>query len=105
MTAASAFEFAFARAVLRHRGSVIALSLLAVLACAAGALKLKFTNSYRVFFNPDNPELVAFDRMEQTFSRNDNVMFVLSPAGGEVFTPAALAQVKTLTEQIGRAHV
>ena len=40
-----------------------------------------------------------WENRKQTFSRNDNVMFVLSPAGGEVFTPAALAQVKTLTER------
>ena len=85
--------------MLRHRALVIGLALAAVLLCAAGGLKLEFTNSYRVFFNPDNPELVAFERAEQTFTRNDNVMFVVSPAEGEVFAPAALTAVKSLTEQ------
>ena len=99
MTEATNFELAFARAVLRHSKAVITLALLAVLACAAGALKLKFTNSYRVFFQPDNPELLAFDRVEQTFARNDNVMFVVSPPGGEVFSAAALAAIRTLTER------
>ena len=99
MAAVSALELRIAQGVLRFRGAVIAVALLVVAICAAGVLKLTFTNSYRVFFAPDNPELLAFDATEQAFSRNDNVMFVVSPAEDDVFTQATLTALKTLAER------
>ena len=92
-------EQVFARAILRHRRAVIALALFLVGCCATGALQLKLTNSYRVFFSPDNPELLAFDAAQHMFSRHDNVMFVVEPADHDVFTRDNLAAVAALTER------
>ncbi len=37
--------------------------------------------------------------MEQTYSKNDNVMFVLAPSNGDVFTQETLRAIYELTEQ------
>lgn len=93
----SRFEHWFAATVIRLRWPIIVLSILIVAAFASGALGLKFTNSYRVFFSPDNPELVAFEAVENTYTKNDNVMFVVTPASGNVFTRDSLAVIHELT--------
>ena len=95
----SGLERAYARAVLRHRRAVIALALVVVAVCALGALQLKLTNSYRVFFSPDNPELLAFDAAQKMFSRHDNVMFVVAPSDGNIFTRQHLSAIASLTER------
>lgn len=93
------YALAYARFVVRHRWAVIALALALVGVAGAGALRLEFTNDYRVFFSPDNPELLAFQAVENTYTRNDNVMFVVTPANGNVFTRDGLALITELTER------
>lgn len=89
---------AFATAVVTRPWTVIALACLLIAAVAYGALGLRVTNSYRVFFNPDNPELLAFEAVEKTFTKNDNVMLVLEPLTGDAFTVANLSALHALTE-------
>jgi predicted RND superfamily exporter protein len=93
----SRFEQWFAATVIRLRWPIIAITLLTVAALATGALQLRLTNSYRVFFGPDNPELMAFEAIENTYTRNDNVMFVVTPADGDVFSRTSLAAIHDLT--------
>jgi uncharacterized protein len=87
----------FATTIIRLRWAVIAACLALVASIASGLLKLEFTNSYRVFFSPDNPELLAFGAMENTYSKHDNVMFVVVPPDGDVFSRDSLALIETLT--------
>ena len=89
----------YAAFILRHKWAAVVLALLWVAAMAAGARNLGFTTDYRVFFGEDNPQLTAFENLQDTYSRNDNVMFVLAPADGEVFTRDTLAALAWLTEQ------
>jgi predicted RND superfamily exporter protein len=85
--------------VIRHRWWVIAISLgLAVLA-ASGARHLSFSNNYRVFFSQENPELNAFESFQNTYTKNDNILFVLQPADGVVFTPRLAEAVEWLTAE------
>ncbi len=93
------FETAFSRWVVRHRWWVILATLILVALAAAGGRKLHFTTNYRVFFSADNPQLQAFDALEKTYSKLDNVMFVLAPKDGNVFTRDTLAAVQWLTEE------
>jgi hypothetical protein len=89
----------YARFILRHRWATIVLVLLSVSAMATGIQYLTFTNDYRVFFGADNPQLLAFENLQDTYSRNDNVMFVLAPKDGDVFTLETLAALAWLTER------
>ena len=89
----------FGRWVTGHPWQVIVLSTMLVLAAASGVRFIQFTTDYRVFFSNDNPQLTAFERVENTYTKSDNVLFVLTPADGEVFTRSNLAAVKDLTDQ------
>lgn len=91
------FEAAFGHWVLRHRLLIILATLLLVAAAVNGARNLAFTTDYRVFFSADNPQLLAFDALEKMYSKNDNVMFVITPRDHNVFTRETLAVVEKLT--------
>ena len=85
--------------VIKYRWIIILLSLVLVFGAASGGRLLVFKADYRVFFGKDNPQLQAFDKIEQTYSRNDNVLFILSPKDGNVFTRETLKVIETLTEK------
>ncbi|SRR6266496_2596660 len=83
--------------IIDHPWRVILLSVLAALAAATGVQNLRFTTDYRAFFSADNPQLRAFERLENTYTKNDNVFFILAPKDGDVFTRDTLAAVEELT--------
>ncbi|RKZ84900.1 MAG: hypothetical protein DRR19_17095, partial [Candidatus Parabeggiatoa sp. nov. 1] len=60
---------------------------------------LRFDTDYRVFFSKENPQLVAFEDLQNTYTKNDNVMFVLAPKDGQVFTNNMLDAVEWLTNE------
>ena len=88
----------YTRWVIRHRWWVLGLALAATIAAASGMPKLGLATDYRVFFSEDNPDLAAFDAVEDIYTKNDNVLFVIRPNEGEVFTPRILGLVRSLTE-------
>lgn len=85
--------------VIKYRWLIILVSLLLVFTAASGGRFLVFKADYRVFFSDDNPQLQAFDKIEKTYSRNDNVLFILTPKDGKVFSRETLKVVENLTEK------
>ena len=69
----------FFRRMLTYRWSVVLVSLLIVLAVGSGARHITFGNDYRMFFSEDNPQLQAFEALQDTYTKNDNVPFVIAP--------------------------
>jgi len=89
---------AYAKQLIRWRWLVILATAILVFAIASGGRFLGFTGDYHVFFSDDNPQMLAFDKLEKTYSKDDNVLFVLAPSDGNVFTPSTLAAVEKITE-------
>lgn len=87
----------FGRWVVDRPWTVMIASLLLVAAAASGARLIELTTDYRAFFSEDNPELRTFERLENTYTKSDNVLIVLSPEDGNVFEPETLAAVEQLT--------
>ncbi len=86
--------------ILKWRYLVIILALVMVGLIGSGAPKLMpFSNDYRVFFSDDNPQLNAFENMQNTYTKDDNVLFVVSPKDGNVFTPKTLAAIQDITNE------
>ena len=83
--------------VIGRRWFVIAATLLLVAAAAAGARHLEFSNNYRVFFGADNPELITFEKFQATYTKNDNILVVVQPKDGKLFTPSQAAAVERIT--------
>jgi len=85
--------------VLRHPWWVVILCLVFIGGAASGVRFLQFKNDYRMFFSEENPQLKAFEAMQNTYTKVDNVLFVVSPKGGNVFTRKTLATIEWLTEE------
>ena len=91
--------------IIRWRYVVVLLTLATVMVIGYGAQKLSFSNDYRMFFGTDNPQLLAFEKMQNTFNKNDNILFVLTPEDGEhPFARSHLSHV-LLTLQYRDHHV
>jgi predicted RND superfamily exporter protein len=88
----------YAEWILRWRYPVLLASVILVGLAASGVPSLTFKTDYRVFFSEDNPQLQAFEQLQNTYTKSDNVLFVLAPKDGRVFTPATLEAVRWLTE-------
>ena len=89
----------YTRWIIRWRYLVVLVTIALTLAVASGGRFLGFSNDYRMFFGDDNPQLLAFEKMQATFNKNDNVLFVVTPKSGKVFTRETLAVIKDLTEE------
>ncbi len=91
----------FGVGVLRWRWVIIALTLLFVVFMAAGGQNIKISNDSRIFFSEDNPQLIAFEALEATYTEANTVLIAVAPkseAAG-IFTPDALSAIAELTER------
>jgi uncharacterized protein len=88
----------YAEWLLRWRWLVLVLSLLLIGGLSAGARNLKFSTDFRVYFGADNPQLVAFDEVQNVYSKNDNILLMFEPKSGDIFQPRFLEAVRAFTE-------
>ena len=84
--------------VIGHPWRVLLLAVLVVLTAGSGGHFLEFTNDYRVFFSEDNPELKAFEAMQDIYTKTDNVLFVIAPKEDNVFDADTLALIAEMTD-------
>ncbi len=84
--------------VIRFRWLIILGTVAITMAAGSGGKHLGFSTDYRVFFGKDNPQLQAFEQLQDTYTKNDNVIFALEPKDGKVFTKETLAVVEELTQ-------
>ncbi|WP_135384449.1 efflux RND transporter permease subunit [Vibrio tasmaniensis] len=68
-----------------------------IMLSALGAKNLYFRGDYNIFFEGTNKQLMAFDEIQTTFAKTDNLAIVLAPEGGNVFTPETLTLIQNLT--------
>ncbi len=94
--AVDAFASALAALAIKRRWLFIFAAVLSVLAVGSGARYLDIANNYRAFFSDENPELVAFETFQGTYTKNDNILFVIQPADGQVFSTRVTEASKTI---------
>lgn len=93
---AAAFEH-----LLEYRRSVLIISVLLILASAAGLSRLVKETSVDAFVPPDHPSIQANERIRDVFGLSDPIaVAVMTRDGGSVFRPELLALTATLTEAI-----
>src|SRR3989344_707948 len=85
--------------IVHRRWWVIAACVRGALAAGSGMRFIEFSNNYRVFFSPENPQLQAFEQLQNVYTKSDNALFVVAPKDGKVFTRQTLATVQWLTQQ------
>ncbi|HEY9052908.1 MAG TPA: MMPL family transporter [Gammaproteobacteria bacterium] len=89
----------FTEWILKWKYLVVLISVATVTLLGLGTLKLSFSNDYRIFFSTENPQLNAFENLQNTYTKNDNVLFVIAPKNKQVFTKETLFAVADITDQ------
>ncbi len=83
--------------MIRRRWLIIAASLVVAMLAGMGGQNLRFNTDYHVFFSDENPQLQAFDALNNKYTQDDNVFIVVVPKDGEVFTKETLTAIEDLT--------
>lgn len=89
----------YIRWVIAQRKWLSAALFLLVIITTFGISKLTFTSDFRTYFGPENPQLLAFENMERTFSKQENVFFYVHAKEGTLFTQQGLNLIETLTDK------
>ena len=89
----------YAQRIVRWRWAVIAISLVVAVAIASGSRFIGFSTDYRVFFSDENPQLTAFEELQNVYTKDDNILIVVKPNEGDVFTPAVLTVIREMSEE------
>ncbi len=89
--------------IFARRWLTILLSLLAMLALAAGATRLIVVDvDFRNHFGESDPHLIAMKQLEETYALSDAVLVAVAPHNGTIFTRETLVAIEELTEQLWR---
>jgi len=83
--------------IVANRWWVIVACLAATVALGSGARNITLAADYRVFFGDENPDLLAWEKMEEIYTKNDAIVFAIQPHEGDVFTERTLDLVRSLT--------
>lgn len=89
----------FADFVVKWRWVVILLTLANVGVIASGMPNLGFATNYRVFFSEANPELNAFEEFQSTYTKNDNIMFIVQPKDKTLAKGDVAKALEKITEE------
>ncbi len=92
------FAKRFAERVLAARWRVILATLFLVAVASSGIARLEFSANYRIFFDDDNPQLLALEALENTYGKNENIVFLIVPDDGDATSQRALSAAAWLTE-------
>ncbi len=87
-----------AQLILQRKGTLLTLIIVTVVLLSYGMRHMAFTTDYQAFFDDANPQLLAYESIEDTYTQSDNILIVLAPKDGDVFTSRTLALVSELTE-------
>tara|TARA_R110002073_G_scaffold57184_1_gene145536 strand:- start:6529 stop:8835 length:2307 start_codon:yes stop_codon:yes gene_type:complete len=89
----------FIAVLMRYVHWVAVISTLLILAIGFGVSRLQLDSGIKVFFNKNDPNLLAQEQIEQTYGKEDNILVVIEARQGDIFTPENLATVQSITEQ------
>ncbi|WP_347925413.1 MMPL family transporter [Pontimicrobium sp. SW4] len=84
--------------VIKYKWPVLIATLLLAIGLGSKG-NMEFDGDYHVFFSKSNPELEAFDALQEKYTKDDNVILVLSPSNGNIFTRENLTAIEELTAE------
>ena len=67
--------------------AMLFLGLVFTIICSLGLGGLSQNPDNRIFFSQDDPNLVALEKLENTYTKNDNLFILVAPKKGNVFDP------------------
>ena len=92
---------ACAALVVGRRWLIVLLSVLVILALAAGARNIIVVDvDVRNHFGHDDPHIIALEQLEDTYALSDSALVAVAPKTGTIFTREALVAIEELTERL-----
>ncbi len=85
--------------LVRHRLLCFCASIIFIGVSCLGFAKIHYVSDYKIFFAPDDPNLAAFEDLENTFSKVESVIFFVSPKNKDMFSSEGLKSIVWLTSQ------
>ena len=79
---------------------MLLISVLFTVICGMGLKGLSQNPDNRIFFSKNDPNLVALETLEKTYTKNDNIFIMVAPKNGNVFTPTNLEIIRDLTKKL-----
>jgi uncharacterized protein len=86
----------FANWIIKRRWFIVLGAIVIAMLAGSGGQFLTFNNDYHIFFNKDNPQVLAFDGLQEKYTKDDNVFIVIEPESGKVFTKETLSAIEDL---------
>jgi len=78
---------------------VFIICLLTIVAASYGAKNLVFNGDYKVYFEEDNPQRVAFENMQAIYTKNETANIIVTNKEGSIFNPKSLKLIADMTEE------
>src|SRR5690606_19452585 len=91
------FALQWAEFVIKNRLKTIFFAITVFFVLAAGLMQIQASHNYRVFFSDKNPDLLTFEKFEETYTKNDNFLFVVKPKSGTIDQPFVAQAIEALT--------
>jgi predicted RND superfamily exporter protein len=85
--------------VFQHRWWCILLTIPVVAFSAAGMGRLRISKDTRVFFSEEDPRYRTLEALENTYSREQGLLYIIAPKDADVFTRETLTAVAELTAE------
>ncbi|MGL1304813.1 efflux RND transporter permease subunit [Vibrio parahaemolyticus] len=76
---------------------VLLATIFLIIVATIGGKNLYFRGDYNIFFDGTNKQLLAFDEIQTTFAKTDNLAIVIAPEDGDIFTPQTLSLIQKIT--------
>ncbi|HCG7307690.1 efflux RND transporter permease subunit [Vibrio parahaemolyticus] len=76
---------------------VLLATIFLIIVATIGGKNLYFRGDYDIFFDGTNKQLLAFDEIQTTFAKTDNLAIVIAPEYGDIFTPQTLSLIQKIT--------
>ena len=95
-----AFQKNYRNLIVNRPWSMLLIGILFTIICGMGLKGLSQNPDNRIFFSKNDPNLVALETLEKTYTKNDNVFIMVAPKSGDIFTPKNLEIIRELTKKL-----
>lgn len=89
----------FTNWIIRHRFKVLLISLLVTVGIGYGSKFIGFDNNHKIYFSPDNPELIAQEKLNEVFNDTRNIFIGIEATDGSIFSKENLQALRKLEQE------
>jgi len=86
--------------ILSYRWPIIVLAIGVLMLSSLGMTRITIDSDLRAFFSKDNPQLQQLEAMENTYIKNENILFIIAPQDRQIFEPQVLGVIQQLTTEL-----